>query len=286
MGLIKTFVKRYSVPIYYLLTFVISWGGILLAVGGPRNIPGTPGEFEKFIPRTIPAMLGGPAFAGLLMTGLVYGKRGYRDLLTRLVKFRLAPRWHEVSLLMAPPLLMAVLPLALSVFWPEYMPRLFAKGDTAAILRLGIMAGLGAGIFEEIGWTGFVIPRLRQRHGLLSTGLIVGFLWGAWHLLVNVWSSGDAAGNISWPLFLHSFLFSAGILPAFRVLMVLAYDRTESLLLAMAWHLSLTTSNVLFVPQTIEGATGIVWSLIIAAALWGVVAGAVWANRARSSFSR
>lgn len=41
---------------------------------------------------------------------------------------------------------------------------------------------------------------------------------------MNVWSSGDAAGNISWPLFLHSVLFSAGILPAFRVLMVLAYD--------------------------------------------------------------
>lgn len=76
-GSFKTFVKRYSVPIYYMLTFVISWGGVLLAVGGPHNIPGTPGEFAKLIPRTIPAMLGGPAFAGLLMTGLVYGKRGY-----------------------------------------------------------------------------------------------------------------------------------------------------------------------------------------------------------------
>lgn len=58
----------------------------------------------------------------------------------------MAPRLHEVSLLMAPPLLMAVLPLVLSVFWLEYMPRLFAKGDTAAILRLGIMGGMGAGI--------------------------------------------------------------------------------------------------------------------------------------------
>jgi uncharacterized protein len=286
MGFIKTLVMRYSVPIYYVLTFVISWGGILLAVGGPDNIPGTPGEFERFIPRTIPAMLGGPTFGGLLMTALVYGRRGFRDLLTRFHKFRSAPRLYEVLLLMAPPLLMAALPLALSVFWPKYMPRIFAKGDTAAILQLGIMAGLGAGIFEEIGWTGFVIPRLRQRHGLLSTGLIVGFLWGAWHLLVNVWSSGDATGNISWPLFLHSFLFSAGILPAFRVLMVLAYDRTESLLLAMVLHLSLTTSNVLFAPKTIEGATGIIWSLLIAAALWGIVAWAVLAHRVRPSLSR
>ena len=36
------------------------------------------------------------------------------------------------------------------------------------------------GIFEELGWTGFAMPTLlrRMRYGVLTTGLIVGVLWG------------------------------------------------------------------------------------------------------------
>ena len=36
---------------------------------------------------------------------------------------------------------------------------------------MGIAVGLGAGIFEELGWTGFAIPRMKLRYGVLSTGL-------------------------------------------------------------------------------------------------------------------
>jgi hypothetical protein len=138
---------------------------------------------------------------------------------------------------------------------------------------LGVAAGLGAGIFEELGWTGFAISRLRLRYGIFPTGLIVGVLWGAWHVLVNFWSSGSPSGALSLVLLLHSILFSVGILPAFRVLMVWVYDRTGgSLLVAMLMHASLTTSNVILVPLAVAGVTGPTWSLILAVALWVVVA--------------
>lgn len=282
MSSFKKTIGRHSIPLYYALTFFLSWGGILLAVGGPKGIPGTPELFEKLMPLLIPAMLGGPTLAGLLMTGLVYGKQGFRDLFSRLFKQRLGGVRFAVVFITAP-LLMAALPLVVSLFRPEYIPRIFSQPDTAGLLRLGIAAGLGAGIFEEIGWTGFVIPRLRRSHGVLSTGLLVGFLWGAWHLLVNVWSSGDVNGNLSLPLFLHSFLFSAGILPAFRIMMVWVYERSGSLLGAMLLHMSLTTSNVLFVPEKVDGAIGVVWSLIIAAAMWLLVAIIITIGRRKRS---
>lgn len=38
---VKTFIKRHPVLSYYVLTFTISWGGVLLLVGGPGSIPGT-----------------------------------------------------------------------------------------------------------------------------------------------------------------------------------------------------------------------------------------------------
>jgi uncharacterized protein len=98
-------------------------------------------------------------------------------------------------------------------------------------------------------------------------------------LLVNFWSSGSPSGELSLALLLHSVIFSVGILPAFRVLMVWVYERTGgSLLVAMLMHFSLTASNVLFVPAT-AGAPLVAWSLVLAAAMWVVVAAVSGANR-------
>lgn len=265
----RAIVKRHSVLTYYALTFAISWGAILILVG-PGGIPGTPEEFERLLPVALLALLGGPSVAGLLLTALIYGRGGMGELLSRLVKWRVGIRWYAVSLLTAP-LLMISIPLALSLRFSEFIPRILVTDDMASLLAMAIGAGLMGGFLEELGWTGFAIPKLRQRYGVLTTGIIVGFLWGAWHILMNLWTSGNSSGTLDLALFLHSFIFSVGILPAYRVLMVWNYDCTKSLLLAMLMHLSLIVCNVLFVPAELAGASGVIWSLVIAAALWVVV---------------
>jgi membrane protease YdiL (CAAX protease family) len=265
------FITRRSVLTYIALTFAISWGGHLLAIGGPGSLPGTPAQFDRLLPLVILAMLAGPSIAGLLMTGLVAGKVGYRELLDRLLRWRVGARWYAVALLTAP-VVMTSVPLALALVEPELLPRLFTTDARASLLGLAIVAGLAAGIFEELGWTGFAIPRLRLQSGVLATGLIMGAVWAAWHLLVNIWSSGTPASELSLALFLHSFIFSVGVLPAYRVLMVWVYEHTGgTLLLAMLMHASLTASNVAFVPAA-TGGTLVAWSLVIAVALWVVVA--------------
>jgi uncharacterized protein len=279
---IKRSIVRHPVLTYYVLTFAISWSGLLLAVGGPGGIPGTPDQVERLLPFAILALLGGPSIAGLLLTGPVDGRAGYRDLLSRLLRWRVSARWYAVALLTAP-LLMTAIPLALSLLFPAFLPGIVTTGDKASLLLMGIAAGLAAGVFEELGWTGFAIPRLRLRYGILATGLIVGFLWGAWHLIVNLWSSGTPSGELSLALFLHSFIFSVGILPAYRVLMVWVYDGTGSLFVAILMHASLTASNVIFVPLAKAGGIGLTWSLVLAAALWVVVARVAVANRRQPS---
>jgi membrane protease YdiL (CAAX protease family) len=93
-------------------------------------------------------------------------------------------------------------------------------------------------------WTGFAIPRLKRRHGVFATGLIVGVLWGAWHFLVNFWYSGAIVAGIPLPLFLTVyFLTGVAQLTGYRVLMVWVYDRTESLLVAVFMHASLIVST-------------------------------------------
>jgi membrane protease YdiL (CAAX protease family) len=92
------------------------------------------------------------------------------------------------------------------------------------------VAGLTT-VLEEVGWTGFAVPRLRLRYGMVTTGLIVGVLWGAWHLLQGLWISGTYSGALPLALFvLLNFFSGVAQLTAYRVLMVWVYDRTESLL--------------------------------------------------------
>ena len=66
MTALKSFVHRHAVPIYFVLTFILTWGGMALVVG--------------------------PGAAGLLMTALVDGRAGFRDLFSRLSRWRVDAR--------------------------------------------------------------------------------------------------------------------------------------------------------------------------------------------------
>ncbi len=275
MSTIKTFIKRHPVPTYFALTFAISWGGVLILVV-PSGIPGTAEQSNTLFPVVYLAMLVGPALAGFLLTGLVDGRAGLREFRSRLLRWRVDVCWYATALLTAPLLMTATL-FALSLLSPEFLPGIITTEDRATLLLFGIMVGLGAGLIEELGWTGFAVPELRRRYAVLTTGLIVGFLWGAWHFFVYFWGSGDSSGAFSLTLFLPTVPVFVGILPAFRVLMVWVYERTGSLLVAILMHASLTASTQILMPYA-TGVFSLIYSLVLTAALWAVVAAVGVAN--------
>ncbi len=90
-----------------------------------------------------------------------------------MLRWRVGARWYAVALLTAPLSMIAVL-LAPSLTSPEFLPCIFTTSGKPTLLLMGIAGGLMAGIFEELGWTGFAIPRTRLAHGILAMGLIVG----------------------------------------------------------------------------------------------------------------
>jgi membrane protease YdiL (CAAX protease family) len=277
MNTFKAFINRHAVLIYFALAFAISWGGVLVAVG-PGGIPATPEQTDMQAPFIYLAMLAGPSLAAILLTGLVHGRAGYRELLARLLTWRVGARWYAIALL-ATPLLALVTLLALLPTSPAFLPGIFASDDKASVLLVGIVMGLVVGIFEELGWTGFAVPNLRPRFGVLASGLIVGLLWGAWHLILAFWGSGDASGTLSLSFFLPWVVYSFGVLPVYRVLMVWLYDRTRSLLLAMLMHASLTGGLALIMmPVALSGAPNLIWYLVLIVALWAVVAAVALTN--------
>ena len=129
------------------------------------------------------AILAGPCVAGILVTGIVDGRPGLRDLLARL------RRWH--------------------VGWTD-------AHDKSGILSGALGPALLVGSVEEIGWTGFAVHHLRSRHSILVTGLILGVVWGAWHF-PRFWQADSFSGALPLVILL-TMLFSW--LPPFRVLLV------------------------------------------------------------------
>jgi membrane protease YdiL (CAAX protease family) len=271
MSTITTFIKKYPVLTYYVLVFIISWGGILLVVG-PSGIPGTEAQVERLVPLVLLALFAGPSMAGIVLTVLVHGRAGFRELLSRLLRWQVGFRWYAVALLFAP-LFQTVVSLVPCQFSPKFVPGIVSTSDKASLLLLGIAGGLiGGGLLEELGWTGFAVPGLRRRYSVFTTGLIVGILHGVWHILITLWMSGTSSGAFSLAIFWPGMLFHIVSLTAYRILMMGVYDRTGSLLVAMLMHASLSASRVILNPVGLALVPGLIYDLIFAAALWVVVA--------------
>jgi membrane protease YdiL (CAAX protease family) len=268
MMTIKKFIKRHPELTYFVLTFIFTWGCMALAVY-PDGFPITEERFETAGALVYVAMLVGPGGAGILLTGLLDGRAGFRELFSRLFRWRVGPRWYAIALLIAPLMITTIL-LGLSLFSSNFQPAMFTSDGKSALVLSSIIAGLVVGFFEELGWTGFAVPRLNRRYGVLNTGLIVGFVWGAWHFL-PFWKNDTFSATFPLVLLLGQ-LFSW--LPPYRVLMVWVYDRTESLLVSVLMHASLMASLNALVPTKLSGTTLLTWILVWAAVLW-VIVGAV-----------
>ncbi len=280
MTAIKALIQRRAVRSYYVLTFVISWGGFL-AAGGSGFFAGTNWQSDPRFQLAVLAMLAGPPVASILLTFLVCGGAGVRDLLARACRWRVRARWYAIALLVAPVVQVAVL-LTLSLSSREFIPAIATTNDKASVLLLGVAFGLWGGFVEELGWTGFAIPRLWRRYGVLVTGLIVGVLWAAWHLFQMLWVGRSSSATLPLAVFMPLYFLSAvAALTAYRVLMVWVYDRTESLLVVILMHVSLAASTFVILLPPATGTPLIMYYLVLAAALWVIVAAVFMTKRAR-----
>lgn len=273
-------VKRHPVLIYYLLTFLLSYGTLLLLLlrGG---LPADKQELNQYILFAIPFMLLGPGISGFLMIGLVDGRAGFRDLWERLRRWQVDAGWYAVAILLPVALNLAI-PMGLSLFSPEYLPGIFTTADKASRLVANLTSGVAVGILEEIGWMGFVAPKLRRRYSSLQTGLIIGVLWGLWHILPMAVMPSLALGAPVAPgvyIALRSLNFLVGGLVACRVLMLCVYENTQSLFVMVVLHFALTSSNMLFSPDTLAGISNFVIDFVGIITWWVVAALVLAAGR-------
>jgi uncharacterized protein len=268
MTMAKEFIKTHSLPIYFTLTFVISWGVILL-IAGPGGIP----EAADQAMILGMAMLLGPSLAGTLLTALTAGREGLGGLLSSAFRWRVGARWYAVALLTAPLATVIVL-FVLVPFSPRFLPSILNADEKLSLLFMGLVAGLFVGTFEELGWTGFAVPTMRLRSGMVTTGIVIGLLWGAWHFIM-FWERDSCSGALPLAILLAR-LFAW--LPAYRILLVWVFDHTESLLVVILMHVSLVATLVITEPP-LTGEWLLIFILGKAVVLWFIVAAVTMARR-------
>lgn len=273
---IDAFIRRHPVPIYFALVFAISWGAVLLIVG-PGGFPPSWERFERLGVLLYIGILAGPCLASILLTGLIDGRAGLRELLARLCRWRVGASWYAFALL--PALLMTATFLLLWLVDSAFRPGLIESSDKTGIVMRAVGPSLMFGIFEEIGWTGFAVPRLRSRHGVLTTGLIVGLVWGGWHF--PLFWEGDTFSGILPLAILLARLFSW--LPAFRVLMVWIYDRTGSLFVVMLMHAVLVANQFILRSKPLTAAHQLTHIVASAVTMWLLLAAVAVASRGQLS---
>lgn len=259
----KNFIRHHPILFYYLFVFTISWGGILILIDGPDHIPDTNERAERLFVPALLIMFAGPFLSGILMNFLIDGMKGLRNLFSRFLNWRIKGRWYLIAIFTGP-IIVAALLFGLSLFNKEFLPGIITAKDKIGLIIFGVSWGLfGGGLLEETGWTGFAIPQLRKHYNILSTGLIVGILWGVWHLLIAFWASDYFSGTNSYTMFVAGFIaFYFLALPAFRVLLVMVYDRTKNLIIIMLMHAFLSASTLIFQPSS-TGVIGFIWNLVL-----------------------
>ena len=80
----------------------------------------------------------------------------------------------------------AIAKLAARLGWQLSAPAVFVLIYFLFTATTGMVAGTARALGEEIGWRGFLAPRLVGRMGFTWGAIVTGLIWAAWHMPILV----------------------------------------------------------------------------------------------------
>ena len=173
--------KRHPLIAYFSMAYAFTWVLVIPITLSQRGLGFFSLPDGLLFALFLLSTFSGPLPAALIMTSLIDGPSGRRQLFRRMFQWRVGARWYLLVLVGYPLIFLIGMTfssgatpwIALAQKWP----LLFTYYLPTAALGI-IFPGLG----EEPGWRGFALPRLQQQYGPLTGSLILGTLHGLWHL--------------------------------------------------------------------------------------------------------
>ena len=243
---------------FVVLTFAVSW---LLWIAAAATMG------WDFSLRSGAAAIGGalyllgvwaPALVAVALTAHADGRAGVSALLRRMLPGSVQARWYlfAVGYFAAIRLGVALMQRTIVGHWPAFNPEPWFLMVAAVPFSTPMQAG------EEVGWRGYLLPKLSTRVGLSAASLMVGVIWACWHLPFFFVAGADKSGQPFLPYLLS--------VTALSVAMAWLYWRTQgSLLLTMLMHAAVNNMNPLSPPMATSASVFAIRASFVA---WGTVA--------------
>lgn len=184
-----------GVATFFALAFAWTWGLGIAAVliGGPSDVA-----------RTALAMAAGfgPSLAGVAVVAAFGGRSVLRGWLARCLRWRIGWRPFAIAFLLPPAAMLGA--LAIHGALGGAVGASPAAGHVPlAMANFALVLLVGGPLGEEFGWRGYALPALAAHMNRKAASLIVGAVWGLWHLPL-FFMAGAAQSQMPMALFMTS----------------------------------------------------------------------------------
>ena len=255
---------------FFVLAYVISWTLMTPAmIWGLDSLAAVPFFVGVF----------GPAAAAAVVTRFTgHSIRVWlRDMLRRPVPLR----WYALAVVF--PVTLAAVASAEFVLTGEDLDFGLLGERAAAFVPLLVFCFFLNGGPEELGWRGFALPRLQQRLDPVRATLVLGFLWGLWHLPLLL-AEDNPDHDLGAPAFAAMTIWTLAGFIAYAFTYTYLFNRTRSVLACMVLHAAYNTALgvVILRPEDeLVGNSYVVLSLCLTGTLWLVALALIGATRGR-----
>jgi CAAX protease family protein len=234
----RNWAARHDLVLYFVLAYLLSWALWPLVILNPTSSPLVPF---------------GPLIAAVIVALLAGGRHELWALLRQLGRWRVHPLWYVIALL--GPFVLAGLTAALAVAAGAPVRGTGDYTNWRAITFFFFSTVIIVGLFEEVGWRGFALPRLQLRLDAIWAALVLGVLWALWHLPELI---SDPTGQRPPVQFLLWAL-------ALSVIFSWLYNSTNgSLPIVIICHAAIDTAGRFMLPEFVGDGYQLVWGFMVA----------------------
>ena len=247
MSKYQSFFTKYELLLFLMLTYLLSWW----------TVPLMNGQLFPY----------GPAFAAVIVLGITAGRQGLGELWRRVTQWRIPFVWFIAG----PAILVGYQAVGfvvnLLVGAQVASPPYISWGTFLELLLVG-------GLWEEPGWSGYLLPKMQARfgnrpNGLLIAALVTGSFRTIWHLPLFLY------GNTPWFSF-FIFIFATQLIVAW-----VFYGSGGSVLAVMLLHFVDNLTGSGFMSQVFTGAEWRSYYAIFTTLASLVALAIVWKSRFR-----
>ncbi|HOY16838.1 MAG TPA: type II CAAX endopeptidase family protein [Haliscomenobacter sp.] len=258
--------KFKALSIFFLLAYAISW-----LLWSPLWLPFFNVKTEAFLPYQHGFGGLGPLLAAFLTTAIFDGKPGLHLLWKRLFQWK-PLTWTAIAIFL--PFVFALPGGLMARFSDGAYPDFSKMGTSGEFPELNILGFLLYNIVffgygEEVGWRGFVLPRLQEKYSALAATLLLSVFWAGWHLPLFAYRPGYASMNVAGVI---GWFFS---IVAGAVLFTWLFNGSRGSLLACALFHGLT--DVVFLCD--YGNDQMMQHIGMLVTIWGVAVLLIWGWR-------